>query len=146
MRHPNLLPLIYGLWIAFLAIWLLAATKTKRVARRASASSLAVQIGLTAPAGLLMFDRALSVGFLEFRFLPDFAALAYLGVAVTAIGIAFAVWARFVLGQNWSSQVTLKQGHELIRGGPMRWFAIPFIRACFWVYWAPPSAWANSGD
>jgi len=65
-----------------------------------------------------MFDRALSVGFLEFRFLPDFAALAYLGVAVTAIGIAFAVWARFVLGQNWSSQVTLKQGHELIRGGP----------------------------
>jgi protein-S-isoprenylcysteine O-methyltransferase Ste14 len=116
--HLNVLPLIYGLWIAFLAIWLLAATRTKRVARRASGSSLAVQIGLTVPGAVLMFDSNLSVGFLGFRFLPDVAALAYLGVAITAAGIAFAVWARFVLGQNWSSQVTVKQGHELIRRGP----------------------------
>ena len=33
-------------------------------------------------------------------------------------GLLFAVWAREHLGRNWSSSVTIKQGHELITTGP----------------------------
>ena len=33
-------------------------------------------------------------------------------------GLLFAVWARVHLGRNWSSSVTIKQGHELITTGP----------------------------
>ena len=29
-----------------------------------------------------------------------------------------AIWARFVLGRNWSGTVTVKQDHELVRSGP----------------------------
>jgi protein-S-isoprenylcysteine O-methyltransferase Ste14 len=41
-----------------------------------------------------------------------------LSVAVTALGIGFAVWARFTLGRNWSGTVTVKKDHELVQRGP----------------------------
>ena len=34
------------------------------------------------------------------------------------VGLLFAVWARVYLGGNWSSEVTIKQDHELITTGP----------------------------
>ena len=37
----------------------------------------------------------------------------------------FAIWARNVLGRNWSGIVTLKQDHELIRTGPYRYVRHP---------------------
>jgi protein-S-isoprenylcysteine O-methyltransferase Ste14 len=37
---------------------------------------------------------------------------------VTFLGVAFATWARLQLGGNWSSSVTIKQGHTLVRRGP----------------------------
>ncbi len=42
----------------------------------------------------------------------------WLGAAVTVAGLLFAIWAREHLGRNWSSSVTIKQGHELITTGP----------------------------
>ena len=42
----------------------------------------------------------------------------WLGVLLTATGIAVAFWARWHLGTNWSGVITLKEGHELIRTGP----------------------------
>jgi len=40
------------------------------------------------------------------------------GAAITFAGLGFAIWARFRLGQNWSSSVALKEGHQLIQTGP----------------------------
>lgn len=54
------------------------------------------------------------------RLVPKAAAFAWFGVAMTSGGIAFAVWARFVLGQNWSSPITAREGHEFVRRGPYR--------------------------
>jgi protein-S-isoprenylcysteine O-methyltransferase len=42
--------------------------------------------------------------------------IAWTGLALTAAGCAFAIWARLLLGGNWSSSVTVKQDH--IRRGP----------------------------
>jgi protein-S-isoprenylcysteine O-methyltransferase Ste14 len=42
----------------------------------------------------------------------------WLGVLLTAAGVAVALWARWHLGANWSEVVTLKERHELIRSGP----------------------------
>jgi len=42
------------------------------------------------------------------------------GIVLCATGIAIAIWARRVLGTNWSGIITLKQDHELIRRGPYR--------------------------
>ena len=57
--------------------------------------------------------------FLYGRMYPELPWV-YVGTMVTAIGLLFAIWARMFLGKYWSGTVTLKQGHELIRGGPYR--------------------------
>jgi hypothetical protein len=38
---------------------------------------------------------------------------------ITALGIAFAIWARAHLGANWSAAVSIRADHELIRTGPI---------------------------
>jgi protein-S-isoprenylcysteine O-methyltransferase Ste14 len=60
------------------------------------------------------------IGWLGARFLPQAEIVAAAGLAIEAIGIALAVWARYCLGGNWSRAVTLKEGHELIGAGPYR--------------------------
>src|SRR6185437_7787826 len=47
------------------------------------------------------------------------------GIALCAIGIGIAIWARRVLGTNWSGIVTLKEGHTLIRRGPYAYVRHP---------------------
>jgi protein-S-isoprenylcysteine O-methyltransferase Ste14 len=59
-------------------------------------------------------------GWLGARFVPATPAVAWLGVLLTAAGVAVALWARWHLGSNWSGVVTLKEGHELIVTGPYR--------------------------
>jgi protein-S-isoprenylcysteine O-methyltransferase Ste14 len=49
----------------------------------------------------------------------------WLGVAVTAAGLAFSVWARRHLGRNWSGTVTVKIDHELVTSGPYRFVRHP---------------------
>jgi protein-S-isoprenylcysteine O-methyltransferase Ste14 len=51
--------------------------------------------------------------------------LPWLGPALTLAGIAFTIWARVLLGGNWSGNVTLKHGHELVVDGPYRWVRHP---------------------
>jgi protein-S-isoprenylcysteine O-methyltransferase Ste14 len=62
---------------------------------------------------------------LELRLIPHNIFLEILAVTLTALGIAFAIWARFYIGQNWSSAVTIKVGHQLIRTGPYAWVRHP---------------------
>jgi protein-S-isoprenylcysteine O-methyltransferase Ste14 len=42
-----------------------------------------------------------------------------------AAGIAFSIWARRHIAGWWSSTVTLKRDHQLIRTGPYRWVRHP---------------------
>jgi protein-S-isoprenylcysteine O-methyltransferase Ste14 len=39
---------------------------------------------------------------------------------LTTAGVAFAIWARWHLGANWSAIVSIREQHELIRTGPYR--------------------------
>jgi protein-S-isoprenylcysteine O-methyltransferase Ste14 len=116
--HFDIFRWLDGFWITFIVIWLLGAMRVKRAARRISGQARTVQILLATAGAVFLFDPSLGIGFLASRFLPENATVAYLGLAMTAGGLAFAVWARFILGQNWSGQITLKEGHELILRGP----------------------------
>ena len=67
-----------------------------------------------------LFRPRAHYGWLGARFVPESDAGGWVGVALTAAGVAIAIWARWHLGTNWSGVVTLKEGHELIRTGPYR--------------------------
>lgn len=107
-------------WVVFLLYWFVSALRLKAAKRREPAGERLVYVLLMAAAYVLVFNDALSVGWLGKRFVPESARIGAVGAAVAFAGIALAIWARWHLGQNWSATVTLKEGHELIRTGPYR--------------------------
>lgn len=118
MRHIDL---ISGLWIAWLVLWLGLAVWSKRTAQReplwsrfAHGVPLGLAIWLYGPAKVL-----------HERFLPHGDGWWWLGAVLVMLGLAWTVYARAVLGRNWSGTVTLKQSHELVRSGPYRWTRHP---------------------
>jgi protein-S-isoprenylcysteine O-methyltransferase Ste14 len=43
-----------------------------------------------------------------------------LGLALFALGLGFAIWARVNIGRNWGTPMTQKEEPELVTGGPYR--------------------------
>lgn len=113
------------LWIAFLVIWMIWASRTKAVERREGISSRLSYSLLTVAAAYMMFADNVPRAWLLIPIVPAAAWVRGLGVPITAAGIAFAVWARAYLGGNWSSSVTVKVDHQLVRNGPYRWVRHP---------------------
>lgn len=116
--NSHLLQSIYGLWIAFGLIWLLSAGFSKKTERSQTTGSRLLQGGLAASGFLLMFGWRGPLGVLDERFLPESSIFGWTGFALTVAGFAIAIWARIVLGRNWSATITIKQDHEIIRRGP----------------------------
>lgn len=52
-------------------------------------------------------------------------ALAVTGFVLVVLGLAFAAWARDLLGRNWSSQVIVQDGHQLVTAGPYAYVRHP---------------------
>ena len=109
---------IETLWLALGAYWLLAARQSKATRRREARWLTWGRLALLAAAFEFVFSPWGRIGWLGWRFVPAGAVTYWLGVGLTAAGIAVAIWARHCLAANWSGAVTLKEGHELIRRGP----------------------------
>jgi protein-S-isoprenylcysteine O-methyltransferase Ste14 len=102
-----------ALWVMLGIVWLAGAFVTKRSVRTQSRES---RIGHTLL--FLLGAVLLRVSLLGHRLVSRSPAVAWAGLALTAAGLAFAIWARFDLGGNWSGRVTVKQDHTLVRSGP----------------------------
>lgn len=105
-------------WIAFLAYWVVMAFSVKRTVKRQELSSRAFHVAVGVLAYMLLFTNRLAWGPLAWRFAPEGRAWVVAGVALTYAGVVLAIWARAILGGNWSATVTVKQDHTLVRNGP----------------------------
>lgn len=106
-------------WITFGVYWLVSAFRVKVTAERQSVwSALAHRV----PLGLsyvLLADRYLPHPMnLTLTSRADWAWVT--GALICLLGLFVTLWARWILAGNWSSDVTFKRGHELIRTGPYR--------------------------
>ena len=110
--------IVGAIWTVLLVVWVVAAVTTKRTVRRETGPARLAQLGINVSAWLLMTNRVPVRGALHERFVPDTPAVAWAGVALAIAGAAFALWARFTIGRNWSGTITLKSEHELITRGP----------------------------
>ena len=117
--------LIEGPWIAFCAYWVASALETRRTVSRESWTSRSVFLILEVCGFVLLFSGLGDIGVLARRIVHRTYALAVAGVALTWIGLAIALWARWHLGQYWSARITLKEDHKLIRTGPYAHFRHP---------------------
>jgi protein-S-isoprenylcysteine O-methyltransferase Ste14 len=117
------------IWLAFALCWLWYARQVKAVQRRESRGLRFAKywLPLIAAGALLGPGHWYGSGdaWLKLQWLPERDWLRALGCALALAGVALAVRARQVLGENWSVAVQLKRGHELIERGPYRWVRHP---------------------
>ena len=112
-------------WVVFCVYWVVGALKTRRTVATESLLSRARHLILEFSGFALLFAGFVHLGALEERVFRRTYATLVAAVALTWLGIALALWARWHLGQYWSGRITLKQEHKLIRTGPYAHFRHP---------------------
>lgn len=112
-------------WIAFGVIWIVWAAWTKPTQRRESVSARALYALVMLAGFYVMSGGPLLGSWSHLRLYPSIRWVEVLGLVLTGAGLAFAIWARAIIGGNWSGAVSVKVGHELIRTGPYRWVLHP---------------------
>ncbi len=113
------------IWIALGIFWLLAAFVQKRSVRRQSTGSRLLQVSIIVVALAPLFIAGRKFHLLHRHIFPTPFAVQAIGLLLMLIGGCFAVWARIVLGRNWSGRVTVKESHVLITHGPYQWVRHP---------------------
>ena len=105
-------------WYALLAVWAVAALRVKQDKVTEPIARRLFHVICVALAFVLLFSRTLPLGPLRHQVFGSEVWLQWIGIALTYIGAALAIWARLRLGDNWSSRVNLKQDHQLVSSGP----------------------------
>ena len=107
-------------WGAFFVVWVAAAMFTKRtVYHESGARRLRYIIPIVL--GWFLVFRGYRLGSpLNIQIIPETEAILVAAAILCLCGLGLCLWARAVLGRNWSGTVTLKENHELIVRGPYR--------------------------
>ena len=120
------------LLIAFFDVYWSAAAKNSAPAQSSeSRSSRGLHLAVLNGGVLLLI---LSVPGLTHRFLPVSAWLAPIGLTIEMGGIGIAIWSRRRLGANWSGEVRLASGHQLVRSGPYAYIRHPIYTGVLLMY------------
>ena len=120
-----------AIYIAFSIYWDIAAKKAASLARSESrVSSIAHQLLIA----LSLLAIVLPVPGLRQRFLAPSFVFVFLGLVIELGGVAVAIWARHVLGSNWSRAVAITERHRLVREGPYARVRHPIYSGALLMY------------
>jgi protein-S-isoprenylcysteine O-methyltransferase len=110
--------IISACWGIFIPVWIIASLFTKRTVFRESGPRRLLYI-LPILLGWYLVFRGYRLGSpFSNQLIPETDAVLGAAAILCVCGLAFCLWARAVLGRNWSGTVTLKEDHELIVRGP----------------------------
>jgi len=118
LRHMTVWQIELLPWYAFVAVWVVAALWVKATKQAETMSSRLAYSSLMAAGFYLIFSERLPLGVLGGRFVSTADWIAMFGIVLTIAGVGLSIWARIILGKNWSGQITRKVDHQLIRSGP----------------------------
>ena len=118
-------------WVLFSIYWEIEAKNSAPAVASESKFSRAVHVILANAALVLM---VVPIQGLNQRFVPDVLIVKLVGLAAECAGLALAIWARRVLGRNWSGEITIKTDHELVRRGPYGVVRHPIYTALLAMY------------
>jgi protein-S-isoprenylcysteine O-methyltransferase Ste14 len=99
-------------WAAFWVYWLAAAFSMKR-----GRPSWSREFRIRIPIVILIFLLA-RVGAFRGGHLASDPLREGIGLALFAMGLAFAIWARLHIGRNWGTPMSQKKDPELVTSGP----------------------------
>jgi protein-S-isoprenylcysteine O-methyltransferase Ste14 len=112
-------------WWVFLIYWIVSASRLKQIKTEEDQGGRLFHIAVMVLAFYLLFRTSFGIAALDEPFVPYDPRIQYIGVALTWLGVAFAIWARYCIGANWSGRVTLKVDHQLIQSGPYAYVRHP---------------------
>jgi protein-S-isoprenylcysteine O-methyltransferase Ste14 len=107
------------LWLVLALVWVVSALRTKRTVQSQSSASQLLYTAILV-VGVMIFAKQSGIPWFDRQLFPVTVPIALAGLLVVLIGVAFSIWARFMLGSNWSNRVTVKENHTLVRTGPYR--------------------------
>jgi protein-S-isoprenylcysteine O-methyltransferase Ste14 len=125
MASKVLLVYANSLWLLLLIYWAIAAPSAKKIIRQEPTWAWLCQMTAFVAAMYLLVFPPLPIDWLNRAAFAETLPISLVAASLVTVGIAFVVWARVVLGRNWSSSSALKQDHELIRSGPYGWVRHP---------------------
>ncbi len=115
---------IIGLcWVIFVVYWGIAALRVKRTLERRGDWIRGAIFALVA-IGVVLLRSRLGRSMDPFV-LPRTLPLRIVADVLAIGGVLVLLWARTILGGNWSGAVTLKENHELIQHGPYAYVRHP---------------------
>jgi protein-S-isoprenylcysteine O-methyltransferase Ste14 len=123
MAFPTLWNESNTLWLVF-AIYFVIKFRPVQVKRDGGFSYLSFERIAFFLGGLFVFFPRTHLFFLAAPFHKSHA-LGVAGLCLTTTGLAFACWARDVLGRYWSGRVIVQQHHQLITVGPYAYVRHP---------------------
>ena len=112
-------------WQLLALVWLVMFFGMKRAKRMEGWGERAQHVFLILLGFWMLIRNSWNWGPLNYRLVPDVFPVWATGLAMTAVGIGVAIWARLSLGSNWSGMVTLKKDHQLVSSGLYRWIRHP---------------------
>jgi protein-S-isoprenylcysteine O-methyltransferase Ste14 len=113
MKHVHAVELIFEfVWAAFWIYWIVAAFSMKR-GRPAWSCDLRIRVPM-----LVVVIILVRVGVFHNHGLKSNTLREGLGLALLALGLAFAIWARLHIGRNWGTPMSKKEDPELVTSGP----------------------------
>jgi protein-S-isoprenylcysteine O-methyltransferase Ste14 len=110
----------FGAWVVS---WFVASIWSRRTTARSPSAARVLDLGLTVAGAMLIAYSARMRAILgeDGRFTWGFPlSIDWMLTGLVALGLAFTWWARLTLGDLWSSSVTRKEAHVVVRAGPYR--------------------------
>ena len=112
-------------WCILFAYWFINAQKVKTAVQKQSRLSRYLYLFLFFSGWFIIYSPYCAIGILGYQLIPANTLTGITGGTICVGGVAFAIWARKTLGDNWSGDVTLKKEHELVQSGPYRFVRHP---------------------
>jgi len=114
--------IVFALWLVFLTVWVIGATRAKRnVSRIHWRKEIGVRLLILAL--VVIAVRTPAIRHASERMQRDTGGdpvVTWIGVALCAIGVGLAIAARLQLGRNWGMPASRKENPDLITTGPYR--------------------------
>lgn len=120
LNSARALQIVSCFWIVLGVYWAVSALRQKPTKKEEHFIERLWHLVPVMVAFFLLSRSDASYGWLGLRFVPASGTLSLLGLVLAGAGVAFAIWARWHLGANWSAVVSIREEHDLIRTGPYR--------------------------
>ena len=122
------LTIAFTLWGIFWAYWFLSGIYTRsknKVEINQDSKRFQLMHYCLMVVGLALLGIPFETPILGTQWIPSSGWITITGLLVQLVSMGFAVWARFILGRNWSSAIQKVEGQQVIKSGPYRYIRNP---------------------